>query len=123
MTNKPDIDNKERIEQMIRSFYEALLKNDEIKPVFEHTDFEKHMPNMIAFWSFVLLDEPGYNTNVFDKHINLSIKQIHFQIWLQHFKENITTQFSGPKAQLAIQRAEVIAYTFQSKLKGMGRLD
>lgn len=113
---KPDIDNKERIEQMIRSFYTSLLTNEQIKPVFVNTDFEKHMPHMVAFWSFVLLDEAGYTTNVFDKHVNLGIKQEHFAIWLEHFENNINKQFAGPKAELAIQRARTIAYTFENKL-------
>ncbi len=122
MSEKPDLDSKERIEIMIRSFYESLLQDNRIKAVFDNTDFEKHMPNMIAFWSFVLLDEPGYNTNVFDKHVHLPIKQEHFSIWLGHFEENIARQFFGPKAELAIQRAKLIAYTFESKLKNMGKL-
>ncbi len=108
---------------MIRSFYASLLTNEVIKPVFANTDFEKHMPHMIAFWSFVLLDEAGYKTNVFDKHVNLGIKKEHFAIWLKHFEENIKSQFQGPKSELAIQRAQLIAYTFESKLKAMGKLD
>jgi hemoglobin len=119
---KPDIDNKERIELMIRTFYGALLSNAEIKPVFANTDFEKHMPHMVAFWSFVLLDEAGYTTNVFDKHVNLGIKKEHFAIWLEHFENTIHSLFEGPKAEMAIQRAQVIAYTFEKKLDALGKL-
>lgn len=122
METKPDIDNKERIELMIRTFYGALLTNAEIKPVFANTDFEKHMPHMVAFWSFVLLDEAGYTTNVFDKHVNLGIKREHFAIWLEHFENTIHNLFEGPKADLAIQRAQVIAYTFEKKLDVLGKL-
>lgn len=120
--NKPDLDNKENIEQMIRSFYTSLLTNESIKPVFANTDFEKHMPHMVAFWSFVLLDEAGYTTNVFDKHLNLGIKQEHFGIWLEHFEKNLQKQFNGPKTELALQRAKVIAYTFEKKLEALGKL-
>jgi hemoglobin len=123
MGTLPDIDTKQCIEQMIRSFYASLLTNEDIKPVFANTDFEKHMPHMVAFWSFVLLDEAGYTTNVFDKHVNLPIKKEHFGIWLKHFEENIKNQFLGPKADLAIQRAQLIAYTFENKLKAMGKID
>lgn len=120
---KHDLDSKERIEQMIRSFYSSLLTNEEIKPVFANTDFEKHMPHMIAFWSLILLDEAGYTTNVFDKHVNLPLKKEHFAIWLGHFEKNIKAQFEGPKADLALQRAQLIAYTFENKLKAMGKID
>lgn len=77
---------------------------------------------MIAFWSFVLLDEAGYTTNVFDKHVNLGIKKEHFGIWLSHFNHTINELFAGPKAELAKQRAEVIAYTFEKKLAAIGKL-
>lgn len=120
---KPDLDNKVRIEEMIRSFYASLLTNESIKSVFANTDFEKHMPHMIAFWSFVLLDEAGYTTNVFDKHVNLAIKKEHFAIWLEHFESNINTKYEGPKAELAIQRANLIAYTFEKKLTAIGKLN
>ncbi len=121
METKPDIDNKERIELMIRTFYGSLLTNESIKPVFANTDFEKHMPHMIAFWSFILLDEAGYTTNVFDKHVNLGIKQEHFGIWLEHFTKTVDRLFIGPKAELAKQRAELIAFTFEKKLSALGK--
>ena len=122
MPEKKDIRNKEDIELMIRSFYASLLTNESIKPVFANTDFEKHMPHMIAFWSFVLLDEEGYKTNVFDKHVNLGIKEEHFEIWLDHFEKNIDSLFEGEKTELAKLRAQTIAFTFKEKLRNMGKL-
>jgi hemoglobin len=123
MSEKHDIRNKEDIELMIRTFYGSLLTNENIKPVFANTDFEAHMPHMIAFWSFVLLDEAGYKTNVFDKHVNLGIKEEHFEIWLHHFETTIDSLFEGEKAELAKQRAQMVAYTFKNKLKQMGKFD
>ncbi|HWY13323.1 MAG TPA: group III truncated hemoglobin [Bacteroidia bacterium] len=122
MPIKEDIKNKADIELMIRTFYASLLTDEIIKPVFVNTDFEKHMPHMIAFWSFVLLDEEGYKTNVFDKHVNLGIKEEHFEIWLSHFEKTINDLFIGEKAELAKLRAQTIAYTFKVKLKEMGKL-
>lgn len=119
---KHDIKNKSDIELMVREFYKSLLTNESIKPVFAHTDFETHMPHMIGFWSFVLLDEEGYTTNVFEKHLHLPIKEPHFDIWLKHFEETVTRLFSGENADKAITRAQTIAYTFKMKLKGMGRI-
>jgi hemoglobin len=120
---KRDIETKTDIERMIRTFYASLLTNEEIKPLFANTDFEAHMPHMVAFWSFVLLDEEGYKTNVFDKHVHLPIKEEHFEIWLQHFENTINTLFKGEKAEMAKLRAQNIAYTFKIKLKNMGRLN
>lgn len=122
MSAKHDIRNKEDIELMIRTFYASLLTNEKISPVFANTDFETHMPKMIAFWSFVLLDETGYNANVFEKHLHLHIKEEHFGIWLHHFEKTINDLFSGEKSELAKQRAQSISYIFQNKLKQMGKI-
>ena len=123
MPEKQDIRNKADIELMIRTFYASLLTNESISPVFANTDFEKHMPHMIAFWSFVLLDEEGYKTNVFDKHVHLNIKEEHFEIWLHHLEKTINDLFVGEKAELAKLRAQTIAFTFKTKLKDLGKLE
>lgn len=119
---KHDILNSEDVTLLVKTFYSNLLLNEEIKPIFAHVDFEKHMPHIIAFWEFVLLDKAGYTANVFDKHVNLPLKETDFTLWLKTFEETVNHLFIGDKAQLAIQRAQVIAFTFQQKLKNMGRL-
>lgn len=119
---KPDIRNREDIELLVRNFYDSLLKNESIKPVFDNLNFEAHIPHIVSFWSFVLLDEAGYNTNVFDKHVNLPVKEEHFDIWLEHFEKTINDLFEGEKAELAKLRAQTIVFTFKVKLKQMGKL-
>lgn len=110
-----DINSKEDIELLIRKFYSSLLEINEMKPPFEGLDFEKHIPHIVAFWAFVLLDEEGYKTNVFDKHIHLPIKPHMFDIWLKTFTDSVDELFKGEKAELAKQRATVLAFTFKSK--------
>lgn len=122
MPIKQDIRNREDIELLVRKFYDTLLTNESIKPVFDNLNFEKHIPHIVSFWAFVLLDEAGYNTNVFDKHVNLPIKEEHFDIWLNHFERTVNDLFEGEKAELAKLRAQTIAFTFKAKLKQMGKL-
>jgi len=110
-----DIENKADIESLINSFYTELLQIDEMKVVFEGIDFPKHVPHIVHFWSFVLLDEPGYKTNVFEKHIHLPIKTHQFDMWLNVFVKTVDKLFKGEKADLAKQRATVLAHTFKSK--------
>lgn len=119
---KKDIANTEDVALLVITFYSRLLQLEEIRPVFAGVDVEAHMPHMIAFWEFVLLDKEGYTTNVFDKHANLPLKEEHFTLWLQTFTDTIHSLFEGPKADMAISRANFIAYSFQHKLKAMGRL-
>ena len=120
---KQDISNSADVELLVKTFYSNLLLNEEVKPIFAHVDFEKHMPHMIAFWEFVLLDKEGYTTNVFDKHVNLPLTENHFTIWLQTFETTVNTLFKGENANKAIFRAQTIAYSFQAKLKQMGKLN
>jgi hemoglobin len=119
---KHDIRDKKDIELMIRTFYGSLFTDESIKEVFANTDFEAHMPHMIAFWSFVLLDEEGYKTNVFEKHMHLSIKEEHFDTWVRHFIDTIDLLFKGEKAELAKLRAQTLAFTFRSKMKQMRKI-
>ncbi len=86
-----------------------------MQPAFAGLDFQHHVPNIVAFWSLVLLDEEGYKTNVFDKHLHLPIQPHHFDIWRDTFVATVNRLFKGEKADLAIQRATVLSYTFKSK--------
>ena len=120
---KQDILTSENVTLLVKTFYGNLLLNEEVKPVFEHVDFETHMPHMIAFWEFVLLDKEGYTTNVFDKHVNLPLTENHFKIWLTIFESTVNHLFEGENAQKAILRAQTIGYSFEHKLKQMGKLN
>lgn len=117
-----DITNSADVELLVKTFYANLLLHDDIKPIFAHVDFDVHFPHMIAFWEFVLLDKAGYKTNVFDKHVNLPLKAEHFKTWLATFENTIHNLFKGETAEMAIQRANTIAYSFQNKLSQMGKL-
>lgn len=117
----PDIKNKADISLLVEKFYDKLLQDDEMKLVFAGLDFKAHVPNIVHFWSFVLLDEEGYKTNVFDKHLHLPIKPHQFDEWLKTFNATVDELFSGEKAEMAKLRATTLAFTFKSKwekLKG-----
>ncbi len=105
------------VQFLVESFYEKVLKDEDLKHFFKHLDFDVHLPKMFHFWSFVLLNEPGYTTNVVEKHLNMPLEPIHFQRWLALFNETIDELFEGEKVELAKQRAAVIAWTIESKVK------
>ena len=120
---KSDIHNSDDVKLLVTTFYNNLLLNNEIKPLFNGVDFAHHMPRMIAFWEFVLLDKEGYTTNVFDKHVHLPLSANHFSIWLSIFENTVNSLFKGEKANMAIQRAQSIAISFEYKLNQMGKLN
>ena len=112
-----DIQTRADIEEFITLFYGKVAKDPDLAPFFVNIDWEKHLPQMIHFWCFVLLDEPGYTTNVVEKHLHMPLKAAHFSTWLAYFNETIDTLFSGEKAEAAKQRAAVIGWTIQSKVE------
>jgi hemoglobin len=110
-----DIASTADIELLIDSFYENLLKIEDIKPVFAGINIESHLPHIVAFWDLVLFDKEGYKTNVFDKHRGLFIKTHMFDEWLNVFTQTVDSLFVGEKAKLAKERATVLTFTFKSK--------
>lgn len=116
---KKDIKNKEDIKQWIDIFYKKLLDDPTTKAIFEPLDLELHLPKIVSFWSFVLLDEEGYTTNVFQQHVHLNLQEEHFRTWIKHFTDTTHELFEGEKTNLAIQRARLLATTFYQKLHGV----
>lgn len=112
-----DITTKNDIDFFVNSFYDDVLKDELLAPFFKHLNFEKHLPKMIHFWCFVLLDDAGYTTDVTQKHMNMPIQKEHFDRWIVLFNATIDRSFIGEKADLAKQRAFLIRWTIESKIK------
>lgn len=112
-----DISSKVDISLLVHKFYGKVLKDDQLSPFFKDLDFEVHMPKMIHFWSFALLNEPGYTTNVVEKHLHMPLQEAHFDRWLTLFNETIDEHFSGEIANQAKQRAQLIGWTIKSKIQ------
>ncbi len=111
-----DIKTRLNIEKMVDLFYKKVMKDDLLSPFFKNLNFEKHLPKMIDFWAFVLLDEVGYSTNVTEKHLKMALKKEHFAQWLKLFNETINQNWEGENAEKAKQRAYLIGWTIESKV-------
>jgi hemoglobin len=111
-----DIAIHQDVERLVDKFYIAVMEDQILAPFFSHIDFTHHKPRMIHFWSFVLLDEPGYTTNIFDKHANMKLSREALQRWVELFEHSARQLFQGEKTEQAILRAKTIAWTFQEKM-------
>jgi hemoglobin len=109
------ITSKEDVELLVDTFYAAVLKDEALSPFFRHLNFTEHLPKMVHFWSFVLLDEPGYTTNVTEKHVGMRLTKELFDRWVQLFHETVDRLFEGEKALLAKERATILGWTMASK--------
>lgn len=112
-----EITTKNDVDLLVNTFYSKVLKDEQLSPFFKHLNFEVHLPKMIQFWSFVLLDEAGYTTDVTKKHSNMPLKKEHFDRWIALFHTTVDELFEGEKAELAKQRATLVGWTIQSKME------
>ena len=112
-----DISSNKDVELLVNTFYSKVVEDAVLAPFFKNLDFNIHMPKMISFWAFVLLDEAGYKTDVTEKHMNMRLKKEHFDQWILLFNETVDALFKGEKADLAKQRAFLVGWTIQSKMK------
>jgi hemoglobin len=112
-----DIQTRDDLQLIMEKFYDKLTADPLVKHFFEGLNLEHHLPVITDFWNFVILQVEGYKGNPFQKHVNLpNLKEEHFQAWLKHFKETVDEYFEGANATEMKNRAELIAWTFKSKL-------
>lgn len=111
-----DIGTYEDCLLLIRKFYDKLLDDDRISHFFIHLDLDEHIPKVADFWAFILIDKPGYSNNMMTAHSKLPLAEEDFERWLELFHKTINELFNGEKANLAIERSRLIAWTMKSKM-------
>lgn len=111
-----DIETYDDCLLLITKFYDKLMVDDEIGHFFQALDLSHHIPKVADFWAFILVDKPGYNNNMMGAHAKLDLHESDFKRWLHLFHETIGEHFQGEKANLAIERSKLVAWTMTSKL-------
>lgn len=119
---KHDIATEADIRGLVEGFYGTLVRDPLLGPFFAGLDLEAHLPRIRAFWEMVLLDRPGYTTNVTEVHRTLSarmpLEPRHFDRWLELWHNAVDARFAGPVAEAAKERALSIAAVIRAKVHG-----
>ncbi|MDF3025712.1 MAG: hypothetical protein K0S23_19 [Fluviicola sp.] len=110
-----EIESKEDVALLVETFYQKLVNDELVSHFFSQLDLKEHLPRVIQFWSFILLDEAGYSANMMEKHARLDLNEESFDRWLKLFHETVDQFFTGEKAELAKQRSTLIAWTMKTK--------
>ena len=110
------IETKADLELLIHQFYAKLLKDESMAPFFTDFDMEHHMPRMVDFWAFLLLDMHGYQGNVIEKHLHMPLKKEHFDLWVEYFHATLDEYFIGEKVKRAKEKVAVLRWTMESKV-------
>jgi hemoglobin len=118
-----DIESREDLNLLVRSFYDKLLEDEVVGYLFTEAidlDLEAHFPRLVDFWEVQLLHSGRYEGNPMKVHLDLhQIEQLtkaHFDRWLELFNATVDAHFAGQKARLAKERALSIATVMQIKI-------
>jgi hemoglobin len=120
---KSDLGSKEDIHLLINTFYGKVREHATLGPIFNEiaqVDWENHLPKMVAFWEFILLNGTEYQGHPLRPHLALNsfyqLEASHFEAWLSLFQVSVDELFEGEKANEAKQRALQIGQTWLYKI-------
>ena len=124
-----DIENREDINALMRSFYQRAIGDEVIGYIFTDVaklDLEHHLPIIGDFWETLLFGSGNYQKhgrNPLQVHALLNLKTPlfpkHFRRWLEIFTETIDEMFTGTRAEFAKSRAEAIANRMLNFVSGV----
>lgn len=121
--SRPDMDSRENIEFFVDRFYEALLADSQLAPIFvdvAEIDLAVHLPHIKDYWCKLLLGERSYQRHTMNIHRQLHgkrpLKPEDFQRWLAFFIATVDAHFAGERAERAKQVAASIAANMENSL-------
>ena len=119
----PDLDSREHIEVFVDYFYERLLADEQLAPIFVDVaaiDLAVHLPHIKDYWCKLLLGDTRYQRHTMNIHRQLHGKRPlqagDFQRWLAFFTATVDEQFMGERAERAKQVAASIAANMEHSL-------
>ena len=119
----PDLDSRENIEFFVDRFYERLLADEQLAPIFVDVaaiDLAVHLPHIKDYWCKLLLGDKRYQRHTMNIHRQLHgqrpLQAQDFQRWLEFFTSTVDTHFTGERARRAKQVAASIAANMEHSL-------
>jgi hemoglobin len=118
-----DLDSPERIRRFVEAFYERLLADPVLAPIFLDVagiDIRQHFGHIRAYWEKLLLGAEDYRRHTMNIHRALHARRTlcaaDFERWLAHFEAALDAGFAGPRAERARAIARSIAGNMQLAL-------
>jgi hemoglobin len=117
---KPDLDCRENIEAFVDQFYQRILADPQLAPIFldvAEIDLAVHLPHIKNYWCKLLLGEQNYRRHTMNIHRQLHSKRtLHkqdFDRWLATFISTVDDGFAGERTE----RSKVIAGTIADNMR------
>jgi len=119
----PDLDSRERVEAFVDAFYDKVLADETLAPIFldvARVDLAIHLPHIKDYWCKLLLGEQDYRRHTMNIHRALHrkrrLREQDFRRWLELFQGTVDEGYSGPRAERAKRVAALIAANMQRGL-------
>lgn len=108
----------ERLRLLLHHFYADVRQHRVIGPIFDkHVgNWQQHVETIAAFWTRITGGTSCYAGNMPAKHLELGLKQEHFQAWLTLWEANCRTYLAPTEANEMVQIALAIARRLQTIL-------
>lgn len=123
-----DVLKRDDIDDIVRRFYEAMLKDPIIGFIFTDVakiELESHLPIIGDFWQDSVFGTQLYDNNTLAKHLDIHakmpLKAGHFTRWLYLFSQAVNEKHAGDNASAMLLTADRIAKTISASLSGQKR--
>jgi len=104
------------IRTLVHRFYARVRRDTLLGPIFNTAiaDWDDHLEKLCRFWSSVTLMTGRYKGTPMKAHAQLpDISGLHFDRWLELFRQTANDVCPGAPAHLFIDRAERIAQSLE----------
>lgn len=121
-----DIRNDSDIKTLVHAFYDRVQRDERLGYIFNdfaQVDWDKHLPDMVDFWSNILFQTRRYKGRPFRQHLPLPIKKTDFGRWFKLFEATVDEYFEGKNADYAKEMAAKIASSFSIRMEMEGKFE
>jgi hemoglobin len=110
---REELRDQVQVAELVRRFYQAVVQDELLGPIFEGVDWGAHLPKMVDFWCDRLLGIPGYQGNPVGAHQpvldRFPFGDAELDRWLELWTETVEELFTGETADFAVSRAHLAA--------------
>lgn len=92
----------DQIDEVVRVFYAAIRRHEELGPIFANhvTNWPEHEAKIARFWRNAILSERNYDGNPMRAHMQAGdVRAAHFAPWLMLFDETLRRVLPEPTAK------------------------
>ena len=120
---KPDLDSREQIAAFLQKFYDKLLQDPVLAPIFLEVagiNIRVHLGHIQAYWEKLLLGEDNYQRHTMNIHRALhgkrALTEAEFDRWLDFYVSTVDENFTGQYADKAKRIASHITGNMKTRI-------